>query len=251
LKKSGALDTSSLFTYLNGIWDDFGGVIKRKFVVSCVDASSGAYHIFNETSAEPIKSVVSSASIPFVFPHQIWAPNTYDNPTDKNLVCMDGGTVYNTNLVSAVERCRETADQDEDITLDIVICDQNPDIGSWEDQDNAMSNFLRFKEIRDYYDGLSDIYKFKQAYPKVNFRYFVEPSSPIAGGLNILNFNNATMTYPMQMLGRLDGENAVKSGEGFYYKMMDEWRDSPELQKEFWHVGHYITHHVQEEKRRH
>ena len=59
------------------------------------------------------------------------------------------------------------------------------------------------------------------------------------------------MTYPMQMLGRLDGENAIKTGEGFYFKAMDEWRDSPELQKDFPHIGHYINHHIQLEKRRH
>ena len=86
---------------------------------------------------------------------------------------MDGGTVYNTNLVSAVERCRETADKDEDITLDIVICDDNPDLGRWEDTNDAISNFLRYKSIRDYYNGLADIYKFKQAFPNVNYRYFV------------------------------------------------------------------------------
>ena len=55
----------------------------------------------------------------------------------------------------------------------------------------------------------------------------------------------------MQMLGRLDGENAVKSGEGFYFKAMDEWRDSPELQKEFAHIGHFISDKVQKEKRKH
>lgn len=142
---------------------------------------------------------------------------------------MDGGTVYNTNLVSAVERCRETADKDEDITLDIVICDDNPDLGKWEDTNDAISNFLRYKSIRDYYNGLADIYKFKQAFPNVNYRYFVQPSQALAGGLGILNFNNATSTYPMQMLGRLDGENAVKSGEGFYFKAMDQWRDNMEI----------------------
>ena len=124
LKESGALDTSALFKFVQSVWDELGGQIKRKIVVSCVDASTGAYHLFNETSADPIKGVVSSASIPFVFPHQIWGPNTYDNPTDKNLVCMDGGTVYNTNLVSAVERCRETVDKDEDTRRKTVKVDR-------------------------------------------------------------------------------------------------------------------------------
>lgn len=48
------------------------------------------------------------------------------------------------------------------------------------------------------------------------------------------------------MLGRLDGENAVKTGEGFYFDLMDQWFESPDLQKEYAHVGYFITHHVQE-----
>lgn len=53
------------------------------------------------------------------------------------------------------------------------------------------------------------------------------------------------------MTGRLDGENAVKSGEGFFYEKMDEWRDSPDLQKQFTHIGHWIAHHVEEERKKH
>lgn len=39
---------------------------------------------------------------------------------------MDGGTVWNTNLVSAVERCKELVGGDESkIILDVIICDHN------------------------------------------------------------------------------------------------------------------------------
>ena len=49
-----------------------------------------------------IAGVVSSASIPFVFPHRYI----------DNKVLMDGGTVWNTNLVSAVDRCLELVDDE-------------------------------------------------------------------------------------------------------------------------------------------
>jgi predicted acylesterase/phospholipase RssA len=65
-----------------------------------VDANTGNYVTFDENHEDPAKMVVSSASIPFVFPTQVW-----DYP-DK-IVCMDGGTVFNINLISAVEKCRE------------------------------------------------------------------------------------------------------------------------------------------------
>lgn len=217
---SGVLDDSALSGFIESVLIELGGEIKRKIVVSCVDVNTGVYHTFNETVKDPVKAVVSSASIPFVFPHQTWPNGTDDNPGEDPLVCMDGGTVYNTNLVSAIERCRETVDDDKDITLDIIICD-SPTLGEWSDQNNALSNYLRFNAIKSYYDSIADIYRFKQAFPDVNYRYYSQPSTPLAGGLGILNFNNETSTFPMQMVGRLDGENAVKSGEGFFFDVMD------------------------------
>jgi len=68
-----------------------------------------------------------------------------------------------------------------------------------------------------------------KAYPKINFRHYLQPSQPIASGLGILNFNNFTSTFPMQMVGRIDGENAVKQGEGFMFEKMKEWDNSKEL----------------------
>ena len=35
---------------------------------------------------------------------------------------MDGGTVWNTNLVSAVDRCLEQVDDESQIIIDIALC---------------------------------------------------------------------------------------------------------------------------------
>ena len=101
LEKSGVFDTSVGLDFLNGIFSSFDYQTHRKVAVSCVDVNKGNYVVFNETDPYPdlAKAVLSSASIPFVFPHQVWS--------DRGVVCMDGGTVWNTNLVSAIERCRE------------------------------------------------------------------------------------------------------------------------------------------------
>jgi len=37
-------------------------------MIAAADADSGSYIRFNETTNDPIKAVISSASIPFVFP---------------------------------------------------------------------------------------------------------------------------------------------------------------------------------------
>jgi hypothetical protein len=53
------------------------------------------------------------------------------------------------------------------------------------------------------------------------------------------------------MQGRLDGENAVKDGEGFMYQKLDEWRDDTTIQEEFPKVSDYVRHHVTESNKMH
>ena len=226
---SGVYDNSPLQSYLDRIFKEKGGP-KRKMVVSAVDVNSGSYVLFNETEKELTRAIVSSASIPFVFPHQHW---------DQQGILMDGGTVWNTNLVSAVERCRELVDDDSKITVDIIVCDSH-DITKLTEAKKALGNLMRFRGIKSYYDGSADILRFKQAFPKVNFRYYIEPSEALEGGLQLLDFNNATHTYEIQMVGRKDGENAVKLGEGYYFDKMEEWDSSPELKQEYPRLGDYL-----------
>lgn len=83
--------------FLTKLFKMFDNKIVRKLEISCVDAHSGEYHLFNESTVDPVKAVVSSASIPFVFPdnqwHDVW---------DNGVICIDGGSAWNTNLASAI-----------------------------------------------------------------------------------------------------------------------------------------------------
>lgn len=116
-KESGILDNSPLIAYLHNIFTEYNYDLKRKVVFSCADANRGIYVTFNETNPDPIKAIISSASIPFAFPHQFW-----NESGAEDVVCMDGGTMYNENLVSAVTRCREQVEHDSQITIDIIVC---------------------------------------------------------------------------------------------------------------------------------
>lgn len=113
VEESGVFDDNPAMDFLKSIFEQFSYKIERKVALSCVDVVTGAYHVFNETTSDPPKAVLSSASIPFIFPHQVWP---------DNVVCMDGGTVWNTNLASAIQRCEEQVDDHSEITLDVIIC---------------------------------------------------------------------------------------------------------------------------------
>jgi len=54
---SGVLDSSPLYHFLDDFIKKYGSILKRKIVVSMVDANSGAYVTFDETVSDPAKAV--------------------------------------------------------------------------------------------------------------------------------------------------------------------------------------------------
>jgi len=132
---SGIYNTEPLYEFITKFFADHGNKIHRKVSVAGVDVNTGAYHIWDETTEDLPKAVVSSASIPFIFPNQQWK--------EEGLVVMDGGTVYNTNLVSAVQRCREIVDDESKIIIDIVVCSSHS-LPEWTDKKSTIGNYLRF-----------------------------------------------------------------------------------------------------------
>ena len=150
-KESGVLNTAPLGKYIGDFLAEHDNTFKRKFVVSAVDVNTGSYKLYDETYEDPVKAVLSSAAIPFVFPNQKHPDGAVD---------MDGGTVYNLNLVSAVHRCREIVDDDSKITIDIIVCHDPKSLPPWEDKGSAINNFLYFDTIKQVYKSAADIYEF-------------------------------------------------------------------------------------------
>ena len=69
-KESGLFTTDPGIEYLAGEVKKHGSKVHRKIGLSCVDAVTGSYHVFNENTENLAKAMVSSGSIPFVFPYQ-------------------------------------------------------------------------------------------------------------------------------------------------------------------------------------
>lgn len=109
-------------------------------------------------------AVISSSSIPFVFPPHHW----------KGKVFIDGGTVWNINIDSAIQRCLEIVEDESQITLDVII------LGDYEvapeplDDDNVIGNFMRARDLNTLYNNYDAISQQLRAYPNLNFRYLIE-----------------------------------------------------------------------------
>lgn len=50
------------------------------------------------------------------------APGVYSGTRYDGKVFIDGGVVWNTNLVSAVEKCLEVVEDKSQIVMDIIVC---------------------------------------------------------------------------------------------------------------------------------
>lgn len=109
------MDYSPALETYEEVFANFTEGVQRELIVTAVNVETGLYTQFdNSQPAEqwPL-AVKASSSIPFVFPPQK-INDTY---------FMDGGTVWNTNLVSGVTKCRELGYDDENIIVDILNCD--------------------------------------------------------------------------------------------------------------------------------
>jgi predicted acylesterase/phospholipase RssA len=112
--ETGVLNTAPLGDYFNNFIELHNYEFKRQFAMSVVDVNTGTYRVWDETiSKDIVKVVLSSSAIPFVFPNQKW---------DDGSVMMDGGTVWNTNIISAIQKCRAHVDDDSQINVDIITC---------------------------------------------------------------------------------------------------------------------------------
>jgi len=69
---------------------------------------------------------------------------------------MDGGTVWNTNIETAVSKCLELVDSRSQIVMDIAICGHS-ELTTVEETSNTLSNIMRYREIKKYYGTMNDI----------------------------------------------------------------------------------------------
>ena len=109
-------------------------------------------------------AALASSSIPFVFaPHQWEGVGLF----------MDGGTVVNENVDSAIHRCRDLVDDDSKIIIDILICRAPGVIRTIEQTGDTIDNYMRAWNIHNFHSGTHNILLAKAHHPHTNFRYII------------------------------------------------------------------------------
>jgi len=120
---------------------------------------------------------------------------------------MDGGTIWNVNINSAVTQCLRKVDSLDKITIDIMITDSVA-AKSIKEVGGTYSNYQRAKDIREAATGVNAVQEQMKAYPNVHFRYFFQQTVRLDGTAE-LDFSNKT-TWAMQEQGRKDAMKALQ-----------------------------------------
>ena len=117
--------------------------------MAAVDANTGDYNAFNQTntSFELLPQAgFSSGSLPTIFPPQ----------HINGMVLMDGGTVWDVNIDSAINQCLEVVDSEEDIIIDVAICGFSSRQGHTVSK-NAAVNFMSGRDERNFYQNTNSV----------------------------------------------------------------------------------------------
>ena len=181
-KEPSILDTSPFHQHLIEVFGAFDNKLYHHFLAGAVDINSGttvANDYDNMTVEEYPLGVLASTSIPVVFP---WTGF-------RGMRLVDGGVSWNNNMVSAINKCIDLGFDHENIELDVIVMDPTR-LEKFETKNaNTWENYMRLKEMKDYYKTFSDIAEFMRANPDINYRYYVQASENPIPVTQILNFS--------------------------------------------------------------
>ena len=102
---------------------------------------------------------------------------------------MDGGTVWNVNIDSAIQQCLKKVDSLDKITIDLFHAGYSGLGIETENSEKATENFQRNRDIHGYYKSTSEVASHMKAYPTVNWRYYIQEKNAL-GGAKQIDFRN-------------------------------------------------------------
>jgi len=183
---------------------------QRTIRISATDANTGTYITFDETlSAEDLRIVMrSSSAVPVLFPYVNYLNYTF----------MDGGVLNCLNVGSAVSKCREIADSDSEIYIDVLLDDYTAALTPVNaDDDSGFSILSRAYSIMSYYNSINLLIEAESEFPDINWRYTVAPSEALPSAVIPLGFDHDQI-LEMIALGQKDAAVVIQKGPGVAHK---------------------------------
>ena len=169
LYRPGLFDDSPLKRTMHGYIQT---TLQRNISVGTCDLQDGTFYNFDQTIGldNMVEATVCSASIPAFFPFQNFGGKQF----------IDGGTDYSIDIFTAVDKCLQVTPNQEEITVDMISC-HHYHLQEESTDYKTFDVYSRTNSIKSYDKGMYELYYAFEAYPNVNFRYYVMPSTGLEG----------------------------------------------------------------------
>lgn len=139
----------------------------RNITVGSTDLNTGHFRTFNESlGADIVEAVMCSAAPPLYFPPQSFQ-DTY---------WADSDCILNLDVFGAVERCMDVVGDESLVVVDMIFC-YGQSLPPLSTNPTILEITSRASSIKSYDSAMWFAYTAMQAYPQVNFRFTIIPST--------------------------------------------------------------------------
>lgn len=185
--ETGLYDTEPLFNTLQETIATKGSLGNRKFVVGATDDLTGELKVWDETDVIGSDGELNITKMATYVRASAAVPGAFESVKIGGTVYSDGGSVMGSNIFSAVNRCKQSGYAESDIVLDLVTCNSNILAPFNATANNKAAQILaRSDDITSFSKAMADIFDACDAYPLVNWRYYVPAPA---------NLNGSSMTF--------------------------------------------------------
>lgn len=120
----------------------------------------------------------------------------------------DGSAVWDIDIFSAVNRCKDKGFSNEDIVVDVVMT-SSANLKEVNASDyKSIQMLFRYLEISSFYNSMDGLLRAKFAYQGVTWRYAISPTAAIPSSLKPLNMNQRDMEASFAV-GYKDAQDAI------------------------------------------
>lgn len=130
------------------------------------------------------------------------------------------------NLQAAILKCREVADSDENITIDMLLDQDKPvEMTGFQNKKyfNAHHIYKRQSDFKTYYDVMNDVLPIVEQNPEINYRYIISPTEPLPGSAIPIWVNPQDLNKTYE-IGYNDGIKAMNN-DTVYKEFQDQIKD--------------------------
>lgn len=196
LTETGFEDTEPLFNTLKKMLGP-KKLGNRKFVVGGTEDATGEVRLWDERSVLDSDGTFNSTKLALFVRASSAIPGIFESVTIDGKVYSDGTLPMGVDIFTGINRCKAAGYAERNIVVDTVTTDKSR-LSSWDPttQDVAAQVKSRAAAISSFTSTMADILDACQAFPEVDWRYFVQAPEDLPG--NQASFDEPTMQLMLQ-----------------------------------------------------